>query len=52
LAENILNEIFKPDPAIDESGFHYKANPLMEIEETKGNTGFIKFGIRINLPFN
>lgn len=51
LAENILNEIFKPVPAINKEGFYYRANPFIEIEETKGNTGFIKWGMMINLVF-
>ena len=49
LVESILNEIFKPKPVINKEGFHCKANPFLEIEETKGNTGFIKFGMIINL---
>ena len=49
LVESILNEIFKPEPVINKEGFHCKANPFLEIEETKGNTGFIKFGMIINL---
>ena len=43
-AENILNEIFKPDPVVD--------GPVIEKEETLGNTGFIKLGVTINLRFN
>ena len=50
-AENVLNEVFKPEPVVSNSGFHYGANPNMEIEETKGNTGYIKLGVAINLKF-
>jgi len=49
LIESILNELFKPEPTINKHGFHYNANPYLEIKETKGNTGFIKFGVMINL---
>jgi len=51
IIESILNEIFKPEPAINKNGFHGSANPFLEIQETKGNTGFIKLGVTINLSF-
>jgi hypothetical protein len=48
-AENLLGEYLKPEPTVNKSGFHYSANPLFEIEETKGNTGYIKLGINIQI---
>jgi hypothetical protein len=51
IIESILNEIFKPEPAINKNGFHGSATPFLEIQETKGNTGFIKLGMMIDLSF-
>jgi hypothetical protein len=46
LVENLVNELLKPGPIVNDAGFHFKANPYLEIPETMGDTEYMKFGIK------
>ena len=49
LLQNPVIELLKKDPILNESGFHFKANPYLEIPETMGDTGYMKVGVKLNL---